>query len=401
LLIGNQGINHGSARNSKMKTVLLRGPVLTHSGYGTHCRQIARWLLSKPVQLHVQALPWGETPWIIDPTRHDGLIGKIMTHTGTPPPQCDVSVQLQLPNEWDPKLGKFNIGITASVETDKCNPEWVSACNNMDHIVVPSEHAKKNLTNSGLIYKPISVIPEAYPDCMRGNVSQELDLKLTTPFNFLIFGQLTGNNPHNDRKNLFYTIRWLCEAFKDDPEVGIVLKSNAGKLTKIDRKIMTGLLTQLLNDVRKGPFPKFHLLHGDMSDEEVTQLYHTPSIKALVTLTRGEGFGLPILEAAACGLPVIATNWSGHLDFLNHGKFVGIDYQLRETHETRIDNRIFMKGAKWAEPIEDDFKRRIKKFKVSPTTPREWAADLKKTIQEKYSFESIASIYNETFKDVL
>ena len=145
-----------------MKNVVLSGPVLTQSGYGTHARQVAKWLLSKQ-NLNVKFIvtPWGDTPFIIDPSACDGLIGEIMSRTTNVEVVSgfDVSFQLKLPNEWDPKLSRVNVGLSAIVETDRCNPEWVDMSNKMDLVIVPSQHAKKCLENSGkLIGKLINDI---------------------------------------------------------------------------------------------------------------------------------------------------------------------------------------------------------------------------------------------------
>ncbi len=391
--------------DTKKKTVVLRGPFLTASGYGTHGRQIAKWILNRSdVDAKFLVTPWGNTPWLLNHDGHDGLVGKIMQRTTGPETviSSDVSIQLQLPDEWDPKLAKFNVGVTAAVETDRCHPSWIAACNSMDLIIVPSEHAKLSLTNTGTVTKPIFVVPESYSEEI-DNVNETTPqlCEFSTDFNFLVFGQITGNNPNNDRKNIFYTVKWLCEAFKDDKDVGIVVKTNAGRNTKIDKFIVTDLMRQLLSEVRKGPFPKFHLLHGDMSDQEVASLYKQKQVKALVALTRGEGYGLPILEAAASGLPVIATGWSGHMDFLKHGKFISVYYQLDEIHPSRIDNKIFVKGARWANASEQDFKKRAVKFKENSSIPKEWALDMKKNITQLYNFKSICQAYDKVFSEIL
>jgi glycosyltransferase involved in cell wall biosynthesis len=172
-------------------------------------------------------------------------------------------------------------------------------------------------------------------------------------------------------------------------------------MTKIDKKICTDMFKQILKEARSGPNPKFHLIHGMMTDDDVAGLYRHPKIKGLVTLTRGEGFGLPILEAAASGLPVIATNWSGHMDFMQLGKFVNVDYELKEIDASRVDNKIFMKGSRWAEVIEDDFKRRIKKFRESSSVPREWASELQKKVHQSFSFEAVARKWEELLGDKL
>jgi glycosyltransferase involved in cell wall biosynthesis len=161
------------------------------------------------------------------------------------------------------------------------------------------------------------------------------------------------------------------------------------------------MLKSVIAEARKTPYPKVHLLHGEMSDEDVSQLYKNESVKALVTLTRGEGYGLPILEAAASGLPVIATNWSGHLDFLKHTKFIPVDYALSTVHPSRIDGKIFVANSKWAEPSETDFKKKIVKFRNSPTTPRDWAREGAHKIRDLYSFESIKKEYDKLFEQLI
>ena len=385
-----------------MKSVILNGPLLTQSGYGVHVRQCARWLLSRTdLDVKFVVTPWGDTPWVLDASAYGGLIGEIMKRTVAPDTRSDVSLQLKLPNEWTTEFSRVNVGITAAVETDRCNPTWIDYCNKMDMIIVPSSHAKNSLTNTGNVTRPLKVIPEAYSDAIISK--NELTIPdFSTSFNFLVFGQLTGNNPFNDRKNIFHTIKWLSEAFKDDPDVGIVVKTNIGRNSLIDRSNVKSILASILGEVRKdGKGPKVHLLHGDMSDEEVAALYKHRQIKSLVTLTRGEGYGLPILEAAASGLPIIATGWSGHLDFLNLGKYVSVFYQLGEVHQTRIDDKIFMKGARWANASEEDFKRRVVKFHDSYSTPKSWAVELQQKIVKSYSFEEISKAYNATLSEIV
>ena len=386
-----------------MKNVLVRGPLLSLSGYGNHARQVFRWLSQKSeLKMHAQITPWGMTPWLINPDLEKGLVSKIMECSDMPQVPLDISFQIQLPNEWDSNIAAYNVGISAFVETDKCNPEWIQCCNKMDHIVVPSQHVKSVMDATGSVKVPVSVIPEAFFDEIANEDPSELDfLNLTTSFNLLIFGQITGSNPWSDRKNTFFTIKWLCEVFKDDPSAGIILKTNHGTNTHIDRRITSDMLEKLLKEVRPGPFPKVYLLHGHMYPEEINSLYRHPKIKALVSATRGEGFGLPLLEAAAASLPVIATDWSGHLDFLKKGKFISLAYDLCEIHESKRDNAIFIPGTKWAEVREEDFKKRIIKFRKSNKLPKEWAAELSAKLLKSHSFKAISEIYDSAFEGII
>ena len=360
-----------------MKNVVVRAPLLTMSGYGVHSRQLYKWLEKKEgVNIHSNIVPWGRTSWLLNEQWDSGVIGRIMQSSAGNGPRPDVSFQLQLPNEWDPNLAPINIGITAAVETDVCNPQWVECCNRMTAVVVPSQHTANVLNSSGKITVPLHVVGESFIDeCVTAEPSK---LSLDTKFNFLVLGQLTDHNPYHDRKNVMFTLRWLCEAFADDQDVGIIIKTNSGKGTKIDRRVTRNVLQNVLKEIRPGLFPRVHFLHGHMDPDEIAGLYKEESVKALVSATRGEGFGLPLLEAAACDLPVIATNWSGHLDF----------------PDQRCDQNIFMKGARWAEPDEESFKSIVQKFRKKPEKPQQWATELGKNVRDKFSQESICKQYD-------
>lgn len=389
-----------------MKSVLLRAPLLSMSGYGVHARQIAKWLFRVATQNHelditTELLPWGKTHFILDTDAEDGLIGQILQASNNKKNFYDVTIQLQLPNEWSPFLGNFNIGITAGVETDKCNPAWIDCVNRMDMIIVPSEFTKQSFMNTGEVKVPIIVIPESFPEVFQTGEPKHLELNLQTKFNFLVVGQLTGNNVENDRKNLPFTIKWLSEIFSDCPDVGIIVKTNSGTLTQLDKRNVETIFSKMVTEVSKPNGPTFYLMHGHMTDEEMLGLYKHPSIKGFLTLTHGEGYGLPILEAAACGLPVIATNWSGHLEFLKHGKFIAVDKMLEVIPKSRIDGQIWIEGTKWANPIEMDAKRRLRKFYESSEMPQKWAKELAEKIQEKFSFSAVSEHYTKELAEHL
>ena len=374
-----------------MKKVIVRGPLLSISGYGVHARQVYSWLKTKPdLKITTQITPWGNTTFMVNPVENP-ITQMIMSDSSNATDSADVSFQIQLPDEWDPGCAKTNVGVTAAVETDKCNPDWINRCNQMSHVVVPSSFTAGLMRGTGNITSPLSVIHEGFDNDI---VSDGEVVSVPGNFNFLIISQLTSFESDSDRKNLGNTIKWFCDAFKDDPEVGLVIKTNLGRATSIDKMNTLSVLKKHIGDVRKGPFPKIHVIHGDMSTKELGSLYRHPSIKCLVNLTRGEGFGLPMLEAAANGLPIIATNWSGHLDILSLGKFIPVDYTLQKIPDSRVDGRIFMKDTRWASPSEEDFKRRIKKFRTSHITPTEWARDMMPKVRNNFSMQSIYAQYD-------
>jgi len=385
-----------------MKNVIFRGPCLTSSGYGQHSRMVVRWLLTREdFNVKFQPVQWGSTPWIIDRNREEGLIGKILdnsvpfTDSG-----FDLSFQLILPNEWDANLSRFNVGLTAGIETDKCNPTWTQACNKMNAIIVPSEHAKQSL-NPKQVTCPMFVVPESYPVEMLKDASSLPSIgEFSTRFNFLVFGQVTGTNAFNDRKNVFFTLKWLFEEFKNDPDVGVIIKTNMSRNTIVDKNNTVETLQKLIKETRSGTYPRLHLVHGDLTNDEVTALYKHPTMKALVSATRGEGFGLPLLEAAVAGLPIIATPWSGHMDFLGKGKFVQLFHQLQQVHQSRVDNIMFMPDARWAEVSETDFKAKCRKFYKGSEIPRQWAKDLSEKLRVTHSQDAINVQYDNVVKEL-
>ena len=391
-----------------MKKVVLRAPCLTQSGYGVHSRQVARWLINladqDKIKLSIQCVPWGDTSWFLNPELCDGLIGKIMKYSvGDSSRSADVSFQLILPNEWDPNIATYNVGLTAGVETTRCNPAWIQAINQMDEVIVPSTHIENTFRGSGFLHKKITVIPEAFPDALleESNIDTNT-FEFETDFNLLVFGQLTAGDPALDRKNIYKTLQSIIETFRGKEDVGIILKSNLGKNTILDYKALQGIITSVMDSLNHDGTPKVYLLHGTLSNEEVRDLYYHPTVKALVTLTRGEGFGLPVLEAAACGVPVVATNWSSYKDFMKGDAFdLKVKYDLEPISPKRVDNAIFVPGAKWAEAKLESSRENLERLYRYPAIYRRRAEDHKKFIIENYSFETIEKTYNNHFEKVL
>lgn len=381
--------------------IVVRAPLLSISGYGQHSRQVFEAVKRIPnAEVFAQILQWGNTSWSINPDAEDGLVGDIMKRSTDKQSGFDVSFQVQLPDEWSKELANFNVGITAAVETDVCNPAWIEKCNQMNAIIVPSKFTKRVLTNTGQITVPIHVIPEWFMPEISGQLDQ-IDIPLRTSFNFLIVSQLTSVDSEVDRKNIINTIKWISEAFRDDKDVGIVLKTNSGRGTSIDRSMTSQAIKSIVSQVRKNSKVPVYFVHGNMTNGEIASLYRHPKIKALVSITRGEGFGLPLLEAAASSLPVIATDWSAHTEFLDLGKWVKVDSKLVEIPERRVDNRIFVKGSKWADPSEDSFKKKIKKFRESSEVPKKWAIELSSICQNSFSRDAIIQKYLDLFGEIL
>jgi len=386
--------------------VLLRAPLLTNSGYGVHSRQIFEWLNERSdIELSVQCLPWGACSWIIDPDYSKGIVKKIMEKTidinNQTIEKFDVSFQLQLPNEWDTKLARKNIGISAFVETDRCNPEWIDHCNKMDRIIVPSTFTKNIVKRSGALKTSIDVIPEWFnSNIINKSQCDKISLNdkrydFDTKFNIMVFGLLTSLNVDDDRKNIVNCLKWIIETFDGNKDVGIVLKTGMGKASIADRNNCRTVLKEIIKRFRKSDYPKIHFVHGDLSPEEVAALYSTNKIKIFASATRGEGYGLPLIDAAAAGIPIIATGWSGHFEFLDKKLIKSVDYQLETIKNSRVDGRIFLKDFRWAEPNKNSFCNGLVEIYNDYDIAKKNAKKLKQKINSSFHKTSIKKIYDK------
>lgn len=393
---------------SKRK-VLLRGPFTIASGYGTHARQIAKWFYDNQDKFEIkfELTPWGDCYSIVDTEYDNGLIGWIyqsmVDEQYIQSNTFDLSVQVQLPNEWNPNIAVKNIGVTAGVEATLCNPKWIESINSMSTVIVPSEFVKETfeatskITNQE-IRTSIIVVPEAYDEAF-GEKIEPLNLGIESKFNFLLFGQLTGNNPFNDRKNIPQAVKWFIEEFKGENDVGLVIKTGTARAQHFDRRSIAAVFQQFLIEMGydSDRDPRITIIHGNLSPQEVAGLYLNPTIKALYAPTRGEGFFIPGINAAAVGMPVLATGWSAHTEYLNLGKWIKFDYELKEVHPSRVDDNIFMRGTQWAETKEADVKYKLRKFYTDSKLPTAWAEQTKTKILENYSIESIKKHYTRIF----
>lgn len=386
----------------KKRKLLFVGPVLTGSGYGVHARQLLKALADTgEFDIAVESLRWGETPFLQDASL-EWIRGLTAKKHATP----DLCVEVTIPSEFK-RRAAITIGVTAGIETDRVSPDWILKCNQeVDAIVVPSEHSRRGFLveyqasdGSKLrLEKPIFVIPEGVDTGVYKSaaVSSGLLDELVVPDRNFIFVGLGLDKPQGrDRKNVSSLIEWFCRAFAGNPNVGLILKTAIVNASTVDYEITRKRIEDIKKSTGCGEFPKVFLVHGRLEDYELSAMYNDPRIVAAVSVTHGEGFGLPLIEAAACGLPVVATDWSGHLDFLTKAGrklFIPVEYDLREIYPESA-NQWMIEGTQWAVPRESDFITKLQKLLVSSVTPRKWAEELGAHIHEKYSLSATGALF--------
>lgn len=352
-------------------TLLLMAPVATVSGYGARSRDIAYSLIkSGKYDVKIWNTRWGSTPMnALDPEndKHKGILSSLLTEPKLEK-EPEIFIQITVPNEFQ-RLGKFNIGITAGIETTIASAPWVEGCNRMDLVLTSSEHSKNVLKHSTWmkhnqqtrqpegeikLQKPIEVLFEGvdldiYHNTKEINKSINDELaNIKESFAFLFVGHWLNGEFGEDRKNISGLIRVFLEAFKNKAahnQPALILKTSSADFSTIDREELLNKIKQIINSVNSNALPNIYLLHGDLSDQEMNSLYNHPKVKAHVSLTKGEGYGRPLAEASLSQKPIIATNWSGHIDFLKEA--VLLPGQLTNVHPSAAWENVLLQESQW------------------------------------------------------
>lgn len=352
--------------------LLLMAPVTTVSGYGARSRDIAHALIkSDKYDVKIWPTRWGSTPMNAlsdNNPKHKAIYDRLLPEPKLSQ-QPEIFIQITVPNEFQ-KIGKFNIGITAGIETTIASAPWIEGCNRMDLVLTSSEHSKKVFESS------------VWAQVDNNTKQQTGELKLTTPidvlfegvdletyfktseinktvvdqlkqvkedFAFLFVGHWLSGDMGEDRKNVGMLIRTFLEAFKGKAshnQPALILKTSHADFSPLDKQDLIKKIDAIYKSVNTvKQLPNVYLLHGDLTDEEMNSLYNHPKVKAHVTLTKGEGYGRPLAEAGLSQKPIIAPNWSGYLDFLKHG--VLLPGQLTNVHPSAAWDQVILQESQW------------------------------------------------------
>lgn len=380
-----------------VKSVLVKAPALSMTGYGEQSRFLLKALRNREdVDIFLNNTTWGASNNVANYEEQTNWIKSLIAKTSKkyreePEFTPDMSIQVTVPNQWE-NLAPINVGYTAGIETDRVTPAWIESANHMDKVVTISKHSMdvfKNTHYDVVNTEDESVVSELKLETdiefvnygIRTSAKdKKFKLNLPTKYNFLAVAQL------GPRKNIISLINSFVEEFHDE-EVGLVVKGFVKNNTIKDKTISTSFIRQITNN-HPDRKCKVYLLHGELSSSEMSSLYQSTSIKSFVTTTHGEGFGLPIFEAASYGLPVVSPNWSGQKDFLDISKsklFCEIPHTIAPVSQHSVWENVIEKEAQWAHVTKEDVKSCLRDvYKNQPKYKRK-ASSLKKKIVEKFN----------------
>ncbi|HAI39472.1 MAG TPA: hypothetical protein DCM40_15875 [Maribacter sp.] len=375
------------------KKIFVRGPVLSQSGYGEQSRFALRALRSREdlFEIFIQPLPWGKPGWVWEESEFrewmDSRIQLTQVLIQQKQLQVDISLQITIPNEFQ-KLCPVNIGYTAGIETTKVAAEWLQKGNEMDKILVVSQHAKDSYVNT-VVQAQNNQTGEIFPYRLETPVEVVWE---NTPFE-IESEEIPGVNPRHDfnflavsqmgpRKNLENTIKWFVEEFIDQ-EVGLVLKTNLRSNCIMDKEAIEGHIKTVLS-----AYPNrkcsVSLLHGDLSEGQMRALYEHDKVKAMINISHGEGFGLPLFEAARLGLPIISVGWSGQIDFLED-KFLKVNHSLKQVDKDSVWNGVIQQDSQWAYAEQGSYKMGLRMMYKKYDEFLDQAKELKSSISNKFN----------------
>ena len=360
-------------------TLVVSCPIDTYSGYGARARDFVQSIIDlDKYDVKILSQRWGNTRFgYLQDHSNESLASRIIPQLTQQP---DIWIQITVPNEFQ-KIGKYNIGVTAGIETTLCDATWIQGCNNMDLVLVSSEHAKKvfqeskfnvqdnrtgQVTGTVELQTKMEVLFEGADIEKYTSLALPVKLDLSDideSFNYLVVGHWLPGEVGEDRKNIGYTIKAFLETFKNKPKgkrPGLILKVQAGSGTSImDREAVLDKIDGIRKTV-KGDLPNIYLLHGEMTDAEVNELYNHTKVKAMVTLTKGEGFGRPLLEFSLVNKPIIASGWSGQVDFLDKEFTKLIGGTLTQVHPSAAVDKMILRESQWFTPDPIEVGRALK-----------------------------------------
>ena len=392
--------------------LVFQSPIATRSGYGDHSRDILKSLFELEMyDIKVVPTKWGNTPQDqIDSKTEFGkrVLQNIVTQLDRKP---DVFIQVSVANEFK-KVGKYNIGITAGVETTLAPQDFITGGNNMDLIITPSQFTKDVLIKSSYnrvdkvtkqkvgelkVEKPVEVLFEGVnTEIFNGKREFSILDTVNTDFNFLYVGHWLAGDLGHDRKDTGMMIKTFCTIFKSLPknqQPGLILKTSSAGFSVMDRESIAQKIKELTKEFGD-KCPPIHLVFGDLSESELNSLYNDDKVKAMVMFTKGEGYGRPLAEFATTGKPIVVSDWSGYKDFLPKENTVYLESEVKEVHQS-AQNQFLLKEAKWfyvdyskaASKLFDVYKNYNKYLKQSE--------GLKSNINKNFSLNKMTSKLKE------
>jgi GT2 family glycosyltransferase len=310
------------------------------SGYAMSSREILRALEQEGVRTIYRYVYGAGSPFPVPEPENSGDYRLNVIAQRKTPPRPDVTVVYGQGDVFERNQGRRKVGYTM-LEVDGFPREWVQQGNKMDEVWVPSEFNRQGFLASGL-KRPVHVIQlgvdtNYFHPGIKGHGNPAGELVFLSIFEW------------GERKEPWLLLRAFNETFKASEPVRLLCKvmnrdgglSVKQEIRKLRLKESGGKISYLFNL----EFPHYQL----------GSLYR--SADCFVAVSRGEGWDMPLMEAMACGLPAIATDWGAHQEFVHEG----IAYPLRNRGTVpAVAKCPYYAGFSWADPDPDHLRHLLR-----------------------------------------
>ena len=279
------------------------------------------------------------------------------------------------------------------------------ASNMMDGIIVPSNHSKQGFTNKRARKVFIDSEPKVvgFPyvlEKISPNDKSVLKLKsqldqIDQEYNFLAFAQASP------RKNIFNLIKWFLQEFSQDASKSLTLKVHGKNLSTIDFHETREKISSFVNELFPKKKCKVNMIHGLLTREEISYLYRSEKFTHFLSTSYGEGFGIPMFNAAASGLVVVAPSWSGPADYLKDDSFVSVPYKIDTVSDACVWDGIITKSANWAHIESVDFRKCLRESVDNYKQLKKKALISSRQLQKKYTFKKQGFMFAHAIEEII
>jgi glycosyltransferase involved in cell wall biosynthesis len=167
----------------------------------------------------------------------------------------------------------------------------------------------------------------------------------------------------------------------------------------MDRDEMLKKIDAIRNTV-SGSLPNIYLLHGEMDDKDINNLYNHGKVKAMISLTKGEGFGRPLLEFTLSKKPLIVTAWSGHIDYLYMENTCMVGGTLKGVHPSAQVKDMILPESAWFSPDTKQAEFYLKDIFEKYSKYEERAKKQAHQSKTKFSFDEMKKALEAVFNKI-
>lgn len=323
------------------------GPLKDYSGYGEANRHAVAALHAAGVTVAGKLVSYSQE------SADFGSIGKLINQICETEAKYRIKILHTTPDQFSRHMEKgiYHIG-HFFWETDRLPPEFAAGLNLMDEIWTGSKANEAAIKNSG-VTKPIHIFPQAIET--NRDWPAGYDIPEFPAANFLFYSIFEWT----DRKNPEALLNAYWQEFDGQQDVGLLIKTYFRNFTLANRRMIKNQIELYKSrSGAKNPPPVF--LYLDLMDrQQIMRLHKTGD--CYVSAHRGEGWGVPQVEASLAGRAVISTNYGGVHEYFEDGKTAKLlPYEMVKLRGMSHSQHWYKSDQNWAAVDQEALKKAMR-----------------------------------------